>query len=143
MAKKAAKKTTTKKAASKATTTKKASAAGTTKKTASKATATKKTATKASGTKKATTKKASSGKKPNSAFMKALTVSAELAAVIGMVSAARTEVVKGLWKYIKKHNLQDPNNKRNIIADEKLRKVFGKPVVNMFEMTKLTGKHLK
>ena len=56
----------------------------------------------------------------------------------------RTEVTKKLWAYIKKHNLQDPKNKRNIKADDKLKAVFGgKAVVNMFEMTKLVGKHLK
>jgi chromatin remodeling complex protein RSC6 len=66
-----------------------------------------------------------------------------LAAVVGAGPMPRSEVVKKLWEYIKKNNLQDPKNKRNINADEKLKKVFGgKSVVNMFEMTKLVSKHL-
>ncbi len=81
--------------------------------------------------------------KTNSAFMKPLNVSADLAAVIGKGPMPRSEVVKKLWVYIKKANLQDPKNKRNIVADEPLKKVFGgKAVVNMFEMTKLVSKHL-
>ena len=81
--------------------------------------------------------------KANSAFMKPLTVSADLAAVVGKGPMPRSEVVKALWVYIKKNNLQDPTNKRNINADENLKKVFGgKAVVNMFEMTKLVSKHL-
>lgn len=79
----------------------------------------------------------------NSAFMKPLNVSADLAAVIGAGPMPRSEVVKAIWVYIKKNNLQDPSNKRNINADAKLKKVFGgKDVVNMFEMTKLVSKHL-
>ncbi len=79
----------------------------------------------------------------NSAFMKPLTVSAELAAVVGKGPLPRSEVVKKLWVYIKSKNLQDPKAKRNIIADENLKKVFGgKAVVDMFEMTKLVSKHL-
>jgi chromatin remodeling complex protein RSC6 len=74
--------------------------------------------------------------------MKPLNVSPELAAVVGDGPMPRSEVVKALWVYIKKNNLQDPNNKRNIKADDKLAKVFGKPEVNMFEMTKLVSKHL-
>jgi chromatin remodeling complex protein RSC6 len=81
--------------------------------------------------------------KPNSAFMKPLTVSADLAAVVGAGPLPRSEVVKKLWVYIKSKNLQDPAKKRNIIADEALKKVFGgKEVVDMFEMTKLVSKHL-
>ncbi|MEK7478323.1 MAG: SWIB/MDM2 domain-containing protein [Patescibacteria group bacterium] len=81
--------------------------------------------------------------KVNSAFMKPLTVSAELAAVVGKGPMPRSEVVKKLWVYIKGKNLQDPKAKRNIIADENLKKVFGgKKVVDMFEMTKLVSKHL-
>lgn len=81
--------------------------------------------------------------KKNSAFMKPLTVSAELAAIVGKGPMARSEVVKKLWVYIKDKNLQDPKNKRNINADASLKKVFGgKDVVNMFEMTKLVSKHL-
>lgn len=81
-------------------------------------------------------------KKANSAFMKALTPSAELAAVIGSAPVARTEAVKQMWDYIKEHNLQNPANKRNILADAKLKKVFGKDEVTMFELTGLLGKHL-
>lgn len=81
--------------------------------------------------------------KENSAFMKPLNVSADLAAVVGKGPMPRSEVVKALWVYIKKNNLQDPTNKRNINADANLKKVFaGKDVVNMFEMTKLVSKHL-
>ena len=81
--------------------------------------------------------------KQNSAFMKPLTVSAELAAVVGNGPMPRSEVVKKLWVYIKEKNLQDPTNKRNINADANLKKVFdGKATVNMFEMTKLVSKHL-
>lgn len=81
--------------------------------------------------------------KANSAFMKPMTISDELAEVVGKGPMPRSEVVKALWVYIKKHDLQDPTNKRNINADDKLKKVFGgKEVVNMFEMTKLVSKHL-
>lgn len=81
--------------------------------------------------------------KTTSAFMKPMTISPDLAQVVGKGPMARSEVVKGLWAYIKKNNLQDPKNKRNINADDKLKKVFGgKATVNMFEMTKLVSKHL-
>jgi chromatin remodeling complex protein RSC6 len=81
--------------------------------------------------------------KENSAFMKPMTISDDLAAVVGKGPMPRSEVVKALWVYIKKHDLQDPKNKRNINADDNLKKVFdGKGVVNMFEMTKLVSKHL-
>lgn len=81
--------------------------------------------------------------KTNSAFMKPMTVSADLATVVGKGPMPRSEVVKKLWEYIKKNNLQDPANKRNINADANLKKVFGgKAMVNMFEMTKLVSKHL-
>ena len=82
-------------------------------------------------------------KKANSAFMKPMTISAELAVVVGKGPMPRSEVVKKLWAYIKKNNLQDPKNKRNINADASLQAVFGgKKVVNMFEMTKLVSAHL-
>ncbi len=72
-----------------------------------------------------------------------MNISGELAAVVGKGPMPRSEVVKSLWVYIKKNNLQDPSNKRNINADETLKKVFGgKGTVNMFEMTKLVSKHL-
>ena len=81
--------------------------------------------------------------KANSAFMKPLKLTAELEAVVGKGPMPRSEVVKKLWVYIKKNNLQDPANKRNINADANLKTVFGgKSVVNMFEMTKLVSKHL-
>ena len=81
--------------------------------------------------------------KANSAFMKPLTLTADLEAVVGKGPMPRSEVVKKLWAYIKKNNLQDPKAKRNIKADDKLKVVFGgKAVVDMFEMTKLVSKHL-
>ena len=81
--------------------------------------------------------------KANSAFMKPMAVSAELAAVVGEGPMPRPEVVKKLWVYIKGHNLQDPSDKRNINADETLKKVFGgKATVNMLDMAKLISKHL-
>lgn len=82
-------------------------------------------------------------RKPNAAFMKQMQVSAELAAVVGQGPMPRSEVVKKLWEYIKKNGLQDQQNKRNINADEALKKVFGgKVTVSMFEMTKLVSGHL-
>ena len=79
----------------------------------------------------------------NSALSKPLKLSPELEAVVGSGPMPRTEVVKKLWEYIKKHNLQNPKNKRNILADEKLKVVFGgKSEVTMFEMTKLVSPHL-
>ncbi len=93
--------------------------------------------------KKAVKAKAKTKRKPNAAFMKPLMLSAALAAVLGAKSLARTEVVKKLWVYIKKHKLQDAKNRRDINADAKLKEVFGKAKVNMFEMTKLVSKHLK
>ena len=85
----------------------------------------------------------SSMAKSNSAFMKPMQVSADLAAVVGAGPMPRSEVVKKLWVYIKKNNLQDQANKRNINADANLKKVFGgKATVSMFEMTKLVSKHL-
>ena len=81
--------------------------------------------------------------KKNSAFMKPMTISDELAVVVGKGPMPRSEVVKKLWVYIKSHGLQDSVNKRNINADANLKKVFGgKGTVSMFEMTKLVSKHL-
>lgn len=75
--------------------------------------------------------------------MKPMTISPELAAVVGKGPMPRSEVVKKLWEYIKKNDLQDPKNKRNIVADAPLKEVFGgKGTVSMFEMTKLVSKHL-
>jgi chromatin remodeling complex protein RSC6 len=83
-------------------------------------------------------------KKANAAFMKPLTPSEDLAKVVGAKPIPRTEVVKKLWAYIKKNDLQDKKNRRNINADAALKTVFGgKATVNMFEMTKLVSKHLK
>ena len=82
--------------------------------------------------------------KKNSGFMKPLQPDAALAEIVGSKPLPRTEVVKKLWFYIKKNKLQDPKNKRNINADDKLKPVFGgKKQVNMFEMTKLISGHLK
>ena len=102
-------------------------------------------AAKKKASKKAPAKKKSASKrKPNAAFMKAMQPSSQLSAVIGGNPMPRTEVTKKIWAYIKKNNLQDTKNRRNINADEKLRDVFGgKKQVSMFEMTKLVNKHLK
>jgi upstream activation factor subunit UAF30 len=116
------------------------------KKTAKKATkkaAPKKATAKKATAKKAAPKKAASKRKPNAAFMKALTPSTTLAAIVGSSALPRTEVVKKLWAYIKKNGLQDNKNRRNINADDKLKPIFGKNQVSMFEMTKLVSKHLK
>ena len=104
-------------------------------------------AKKAAPAKKAPAKKAPAKKAakrtPNAAFMKPLSPSAVLAAVIGEKALPRTEVTKKIWDYIKKHNLQDAKNKRNINADDKLKAVFGgKKQVTMFELTKLVSNHL-
>ena len=85
-----------------------------------------------------------SGRAPNAAFMKPMTPSAELAAVVGAQPQPRSEITKRVWDYIKKNNLQDAKNKRMIKADPALKAVFGgKSTVNMFEMTKLVSKHLR
>ena len=84
-----------------------------------------------------------SGRKPNAAFMKPMTPSSTLAAVIGSSSMPRTEVTKKLWAYIKRKGLQDQKERRMINADDNLRAVFGgKSRVSMFDMTKLVNKHL-
>ena len=130
---------TAKKAAKKAAPAKKASA----KKTASK---------KAAPAKKAPAKKAAKATKaakapakkrtPNAAFMKAMTPSASLAAIIGEKPVPRTEVTKKVWEYIKKNNLQDSAKRTMINADAKLKEIFRKGQVSMFEMTKLINNHL-
>ena len=82
-------------------------------------------------------------RKPSAAFMKPMTISDDLAKVVGSKPIPRTEVTKKLWVYIKKNKLQDSENKRNINADDNLKKIFGgKSQVSMFEMTKLVSKHL-
>lgn len=101
-------------------------------------------AKKAAPAKKVAAKKPAAKKRtPNAAFMKALTPSAALAAVVGSTPLPRTEVVSKLWVYIKKNKLQDAVNKRMINADAKLKEIFGKMQVSMFEMAGLIGKHLK
>jgi upstream activation factor subunit UAF30 len=107
---------------------------------------TKKPAKKAPAKKAAPKKAKKSGakRKPNAAFMKAMTPSGVLAAVVGSMPLPRTEVTKKIWDYIKKNKLQDSINRRLINADEKLKQVFGgKRQVSMFEMTKLVSNHLK
>jgi len=82
-------------------------------------------------------------RKANPALLKPMNLTADLEAVVGKGPMPRSQVVKKLWEYIKKNNLQNPANKRNIVADAKLKTVFGgKAEVNMFEMTKLVSKHL-
>jgi upstream activation factor subunit UAF30 len=111
---------------------------------AKKAAPAKKVVAKKAPAKKVAAKKAPAKKRtPNAAFMKAMTPSAALASVIGQTAVPRTEVVSKLWTYIKKHGLQDKVNKRNINADDKLKAVFGKAQVTMFELAGLIGKHLK
>jgi len=94
--------------------------------------------------KKKVVKKKTTKRKPNAAFMRPMELSDSLAAVVGAKPIPRTEVTKKLWKYIKKNDLQDATNRRMIVADAKLKKVFGgKKKVSMFEMTKLVSKHMK
>ncbi|MCE2831497.1 MAG: SWIB/MDM2 domain-containing protein [Oxalobacteraceae bacterium] len=137
-AKKAVKKTVAKKAPAKKVAAKKPAA---------KKVAAKKVVAKKAPAKKAVAKKAAkktTARKPNAAFMKPMTPSAALAAVIGANPLPRTDVTKKIWDYIKKHKLQDAVNRRNINADDKLKAVFnGKKTVSMFEMTKLISGHLK
>jgi len=94
--------------------------------------------------KKAPAKKPAAAKrKPNAAFMKEMQPSAALAEIVGSKPLPRTEVVKKLWQYIRKNNLQDAKERRMINADDKLKAVFGgKKQVSMFEMTKLVNKQL-
>lgn len=129
-AKKAAKKAAPKKAVKKAAAPKKAA-----KKAAPKKAAPKKAA------KKAAPKK--STRKPNAAFMAPLMPSAALAEVIGNKGMPRTEIVKKIWEHIKKNNLQDKNNRRMINADAKLKPIFGKDQISMFELAKVVNKHVK
>ena len=105
--------------------------------------AAKKPAAKKKVAKKPAAKKAKAKRTPNAAFMKPMSVSNALAKIVGSQPLPRTEITKRVWDYIKKHNLQDKVNKRNINADENLREVFGgKSTVSMFEMTQLINKHL-
>ncbi len=135
----AAKKPAAKKPAAKKVVAKKPAA----KKPAAKKAVAKKPAAKKPAAKKVA-KKTGVKRKPSAAFMKPMTISAALAAVIGSAPMPRTEVTKKIWEYIKKHKLQDSANRRNINADDKLKVVFGgKKQVSMFEMTKLVSNHLK
>ena len=129
-AKKSAKKPAAKKAPAKKPAAKKATA--------------KKAPAKKAPAKKPAAKKSTAKRKPNAAFMKPMTPSGTLAAVVGSMPMPRTDVTKKIWDYIKKNKLQDNINRRLINADEKLRAVFGgKKQVSMFEMTKLVSNHLK
>jgi chromatin remodeling complex protein RSC6 len=136
-----AKKAAPKKAAAKKPAAKKAAAKPAAKKAAAKPAAKKAVAKKAAPKKAA--KKPASKRKPSAAFMKALTLSPALQAVVGAKPLPRTEIVKQLWVYIKKNKLQDGKNKRMINADDKLKPVFGgKGQVSMFDMAKLISKHV-
>jgi chromatin remodeling complex protein RSC6 len=104
----------------------------------------KKAAAKKGGAKKAAKKKGGAKRTPNAAFMRPMQPDAALSAVVGSNPIPRTEITKKLWAYIKKNNLQDAKQRRNINADDKLKPVFGgKGQVSMFEMTKLVNKHIK
>ncbi len=123
--------------------TKKKAAKKPAKKTVAKKAPTKK-AMKKTAAKKTPAKKPAAKRKPNAAFMKAMTPSPTLAGVVGTTPIPRTEVTKRIWGYIKKNKLQDSVNRRMINADDKLRELFGgKTQVSMFDMTKYVSKHLK
>jgi chromatin remodeling complex protein RSC6 len=130
------KKATAKKAARKTAPKKKATA----KKLAPKKTTAKKGTAKKAPAKKGTAKKP---RKPNPAFMAPLVPDAALAAVVGSNPLPRTEITKRLWEYIKKNGLQDAKNRRQINADDKLRGIFGRSSVSMFEMNKLIQSHIR
>ena len=136
-----AKKPAAKKAAAKKPAAKKVAVKKVAAKPAAKKVAVKKVAAKKAPAKKVAAKKVA--RKPNAAFMKPMTPSAVLAAVIGATPVPRTEVTKKIWVYIKKHDLQDAKNRRNINADDKLKPLFGKAQVSMFELTKIISGHLK
>ncbi|MDE2614887.1 MAG: SWIB/MDM2 domain-containing protein [Burkholderiales bacterium] len=137
-------KTAAKKAPAKKAPAKKAPAKTAAKKAPAKKAAAKKAAPAKTAAKKAPAKKAAAKKRtPSAAFMKAMTPSAALAAIIGDKALPRTEVTKKVWEYIKKNSLQDKVKRTMINADAKLREVLGKAQVSMFEMTKLINSHLK
>lgn len=92
--------------------------------------------------KKAAPRKKAAKRKPSAAFMKAMQPSPALAEVVGSKPLPRTEVTKKIWAYIKRNGLQDKKNRRAINADAKLRPIFKRDQVTMFEMTKLVNKHL-
>ena len=87
--------------------------------------------------------KAAGKGKASSAFMKPMQPSEHLAKIVGSEPLPRSEVTKKVWDHIKKNNLQNPENKREIIADEKLQPVFGAKKLDMFKMTKAINSHLK
>ena len=89
------------------------------------------------------TKSSGTGRKAGGGLARPVQPSAELAAVVGSDPLPRSQVVSKIWDHIKKNNLQDPKNKREIVADDKLRAVFGKDRVSMFEMNKHLSNHLK
>jgi chromatin remodeling complex protein RSC6 len=131
---------TAKKAAAKKAPAKKAAAG---KAPAKKAPAKKTAVKKAAPAKKAAARKPAAKRAPNAAFMKAMTPSEALAAIIGKGPYPRTEVTKRVWEYVKKNKLQDAVNKRMINADAKLKEIFNKAQASMFEMTKMINAHLK
>jgi upstream activation factor subunit UAF30 len=93
---------------------------------------------------KKTTAKKATKRKPNAAFMKAMTPSAELAVIVGSKPMPRTQAIKKIWEYIKKNKLQNPKNMRNIMADENLKVVFGgKKEITMFQLASIVNKNLK
>lgn len=140
--KKAARKPATKKKAARKPAAKKKSKKKVARKPAARKTTRKKAARKPTARKK-TARKKKSGRKPSAAFMAPLQPDAALAEVVGKKPLARTEVVKKLWRYIKKNDLQHSTNRRVIVADAKLKPVFGgKKQVDMFQMTKLVSNHL-
>jgi len=134
----ATRKKTTRKAVTKKTTARKPAARKTAKKKV-----VKKVTKKAAPKKKVVAKKKATKRKPNAAFMRPMELSTELQAIVGKKPLPRTQVTKKLWAYIKKNDLQDPKNRRMIVADAKLKGIFGtKKKVSMFEMTKLVSKHM-
>ncbi len=136
---KATKKAAPKKAAPKKAAPKKAASKAPAK--AAKKAAPKKAAPKKAAPKKAAAKK--STRKPNAAFMAPLTPSPALADVIGSKPLPRTEIISKIWDYIKKNNLQDSKNKRMINADDKLKKMFGKNQISMFDLAKIVNNNIQ
>ena len=135
--------TTKKKAAKKAAPKKAAAKKAAPKKAAAKKAAPKKAAPKKAAPKKAAKKAPAKKRKPNAAFMAPLTLSPQLADVVGPKPLPRTEVIKKIWDYIKKNNLQDKKNRRMINADEKLKPIFGKAQISMFELAKAVNNQVK
>ncbi len=141
------KKATRKKATKKTTTRRKVTKKKATKKKTTRTTLrTKKKATKKvtrKTTKKATKKKGKTKRKPNAAFMRAMQPSEALSGIVGSRPLPRTQAVKRIWDHIKKHKLQNPANKRNILSDDLLRKLSGKSEFSMFELAKIVNEHLQ